>query len=193
MTSLRERRLWLWVLLATLAIFSTLFLGQPLADLMKNQNVQAVFFVAGMAMVAGAVTLHGLKLRSGLVEWSAFLGLLAVNLMLFLRLGLAERTHLIEYSVVAILVHRAVEERARNRKLVLPPALAAIVIAIGIGALDECLQIFIPDRYFDPVDIAFNSCAVILAIVAVVFMKWIRRRNKPLIPDKENDGHKKVD
>ncbi len=54
-TSSREKRLWFWVLVVLVAIFSTLFIGQPLIQLFSNQDIQAVFFVLGMVLVAATI------------------------------------------------------------------------------------------------------------------------------------------
>ncbi len=39
-TSSREKHLWIWAFSVFAAIFSTLFIGQPLARLLANQNIQ---------------------------------------------------------------------------------------------------------------------------------------------------------
>ncbi len=99
--------------------------------------------------------------------------------MLFLRLGLPERSHLFEYSVLAIIIHKALNERANQGGQVPVPALLAFAIAFLIGVFDECLQIILPDRVFDPVDILFNGFAVTMAIGSSVILRWIRNyRNK---------------
>jgi len=51
-TSKEEKNLWLWAVAVFEAIFSTLFMGMPLANQLRYQNIQAVFFVFGMLLVA---------------------------------------------------------------------------------------------------------------------------------------------
>ena len=59
-TDIREKYLWLAVILVYLTILSTLFIGQPLANELRDQNVQAVVFLLGMFLVAVAVFLPGI-------------------------------------------------------------------------------------------------------------------------------------
>ncbi|MDX1407699.1 MAG: VanZ family protein, partial [Saprospiraceae bacterium] len=88
----------------------------------------------------------------------------------------AERTHLVEYSIVALLILEALRERAANGRPVSRPALWAFILTAGIGVLDETLQLFMPNRVFDPVDIAFNCGAAGAAVLARLVMSWARRR-----------------
>lgn len=99
-------------------------------------------------------------------EMSVLLGIAAVYVMFFFRLGALERSHLIEYSVLAVFLHRALLERSTNKKPSLRPALLAIGLGVLIGLLDEVLQFFLPNRTFDPEDMIFNGFAVVMAITA---------------------------
>lgn len=115
-TSPKEKKLWLYVLIILVAILSTLVFGQPLQKIFQDQNVQAVIFLSGMILTAITIVVHSLKSQSSKKEIAVWIGIAAVYLMLFLRLGLSERTHLIEYSVLAIFVFSAFSERFRDQK-----------------------------------------------------------------------------
>ncbi len=56
------------------------------------------------------------------------------------------------------------------------PALLAILATTLFGALDEGIQVLLPSRVFDPVDILFNFLAGVMAIIAMVVLGWARRR-----------------
>ena len=43
-----------------------------------------------------------------------------------------------------------------------------------LGVFNECIQILLPDRYFDPVDIAFNGLAAGMAIESTEILNWVR-------------------
>ncbi len=129
-----------------------------------------------MLLVAATVAHYGLSKRPDLTSWTLGLGLFTIYLMLFLRLGMAERSHLIEYSVLAVFIYRAVGERMKADKNRLRPALIALGLTLLLGTLDEVLQLFLPGRVFDPVDIFFNGMAALLAIGSVLLLQWIRRR-----------------
>jgi hypothetical protein len=175
-TSKKEKNLWLWAVAVFAAIFSTLFMGKPLANQLRDQNVQAVFFVFGMFLVTAAVIAHGLKAKPGRFELSILFGIIAVYIMFVFRLGAPERSHLMEYSVLAIFIHKALVERAYQKKLILKPAIFALMISFLIGVIDELIQIVLPNRVFDHQDIIFNGIAVTMAIVSSSLLIWVRKR-----------------
>lgn len=179
-TSSREKRLWLCAFLVLLTIFSTLFLGQPFAELLASQDVQAVFFLLVMVLVAAAIIAHGLKTKPNRIEITLLLGMAAVYIMFFLRLGLTERSHLMEYSILAIFIHMALKERLIQRKHVYKPALLAFIVTFLIGVLDECIQIFLPNRVFDINDILFNGLASLMAIGSALALNWVHKRIKKI-------------
>ena len=174
-TSPREKQLWTWALVVFGTICSTLFFGQPLAKLFGNQNVQGIIFVLGMVLVGSAILVHALKRKPSKIEIGLLLGISAVYLMFFLRLGLPERSHLIEYSVLAIIIHKAVTERFGQEEKILKAAFLALILTFLLGVLDESMQLFLPHRVFDPVDILFNGFAAAAAIGANVVLTWVRR------------------
>ena len=59
---------------------------------------------------------------------------------------------IIEYSVVALLVHEALTERASQGRRVPVPALLAVLATTLVGGLDEGIQELLPSRVFDPLD-----------------------------------------
>lgn len=177
-TSKLEKLLWLLAALVFVVIFSTLFIGSPLLNLLRNQNIQAAIFFMGMILISALILYHGLKSTTHNKMTGVYIGLFAVYLMLFLRLGLPERTHLIEYSVLAIFIYQALNERFNNFETSYKPALLAAVIACLIGAIDELIQLFIPERVFDFEDILFNCFAIVAAIGSSVFLQWIRKKWK---------------
>ena len=177
-TSPREKYLWLWALAVLAAIYSTLFFGQPLAELFSNQDMQAAIFLFVMILVGVVILVHALKTKPGKFEMSIILGIAAVYIMLFLRLGLPERSHLIEYSVLAIFIHKALNERFVLKDKVIKTALLAFAITYLIGIIDECIQLIIPHRVFDFNDILFNGIAVSMAIGSSLILGWFRKRRK---------------
>ncbi len=56
------------------------------------------------------------------------------------------------------------------------PALLAIAVAATIGTLDEVIQAFLPSRAFDTLDILVNVLASVVAVVAIVVLRWVRSR-----------------
>ena len=174
-TSVREKRLWLYALIVWLAILSTLVMGLPIQELLVDQNTQFILFLSGMILMAAAVITHGLKVRPGKKEVAIWIGLAAVGIMLFFRLGASERSHLIEYGALAICVHRALIERLRHKNQLLIPGLVAFSITFFIGILDEFIQLLLPSRVFDTNDILFNGLAALLAIGGALLLSKLKK------------------
>lgn len=173
-TSSREKQLWLYTLFVLLAILSTLIFGGELV-LAMDQDLQAALFFFTMIAIAITIILHGLITKPRKAEITIWLGLSAVYIMLFARLGFAERSHLFEYSILAIFIHKALMERAIQEKRTLKPALIAFLTTFAIGTFDECIQLFLPNRVFDFIDILFNGFAAFMAIGASMVLQWGRK------------------
>lgn len=175
-TKIKEKYLWLAVIVVYLTILSTLFMGRPFANQLRDQNVQAVFFLIGMFMVGIAVLLHGLISKPSKIEYAVLFGIIGVYVMFFFRLGAPERSHLIEYSVLAILLHKAIRREIAPEHSIWKPAILAWLSGIFLGTLDEGIQFFLPERVFDPVDIVFNSMAISMAIIATMLLNWLNKK-----------------
>lgn len=158
-----------------LAIYATLGLASMLAEVLYNQGLIAVAFLASMLLVGLTVLTQGLKTRPGGVEIGVGLGIAVVYFLVFLRLTIPERSHLIEYGVVAVFIYEALTERASQGRRVPFPALLAILATSLVGAIDEFIQLILPSRVFDWTDILFNFLASLMAVVAMVALGWTRR------------------
>ncbi len=176
-TSSRERRLWLWTGAAVATIYLSLGLTRDLSDVLRAHGLLEISFATGMILIAGAIAAHGLRLRPGGAEIAVALGIAAAYLLVLVRIEAPEeRTHLIEYSVVAILLLEALNERTSNGGAVPLPPLTALLATAFVGTLDEIIQALIPTRIFDPIDILFNLLAGTMAVAGSTLLSWVRRR-----------------
>ena len=179
-SSRRERRLWLWVLVVMAAIYLTLGLAQTLAETLEERGLLDIslgLFLLCMFLVGVTVLTQGLRVRPGGAEVTVAIGVVAAYLLVLTRMTVpTERSHLIEYGVVGVLIFEALTERkSQGRRVPLPPLLAVLITA-ALGALDEGIQWLLPNRVFDPVDILFNLLAGTMAVAASVALTWARRR-----------------
>ena len=159
------------------AIYSTLGLARTLAGILRDNGLLEGCFVLGTLLIGIAILTQGLRKRPGGAEIGVALGVSAVYILALTRIAApAERTHLIEYGVVAILIHEALRERASQGRHVPAAALIAMASASVLGVLDECIQAYLPDRIFDPRDILFNVLASAMAVSANVALAWARQR-----------------
>ena len=172
----RERRLWAWTVAVVVAIYSTLGLARTLAGVLREEGLLVVAFGLGLLLVGGTVLVLGLRRRPGGLEIGVALGVATAYYMVLVRMALPEeRTHLIEYSVVAVLIHEALKERVSGGRHVPVPALLAVLAAAAVGAIDEGIQRFLPTRVFDLEDILFNVLAAVMAVASSVALSWARR------------------
>ncbi|MDH3708357.1 MAG: VanZ family protein, partial [Cyclobacteriaceae bacterium] len=102
-TSKRERNLWLWALIVLLLIYSTLWLTGLLAEILAENTLLTISFAIGLLLIAITVVGCGLVRKGKWREVWLIVGMVAVYGMILVRLGLQERSHLIEYSVLALL------------------------------------------------------------------------------------------
>jgi len=173
----RERRLWAWTLAVVVALYSTLGLARTLAVALQDNGLMGVgLFILACVMVLATVVTQGLKSRPGGAEIAVALGVAAAYLLVFVRMAIpTERSHLVEYGVVAVFIYEALTERARQGRRVPVPALLAVLATSVVGVFDECIQAFLPSRVFDPLDILFNVLAAVMATAASVALAWARR------------------
>lgn len=168
-TSRRERRLWTWVAVALAGGYLSLGLANALASRASDTGLDAGLFLVGIALFVAMAVSRGLQRKPTPTGMVVALGVTAVYALLAVRLvSPVERSHLVEYGVVAILVHEALLERRANDAPTPVPALLAIGIATVLGVVDELIQIVLPNRVYDPIDILFNAIAVVAGVGLVV-------------------------
>ncbi len=167
-SSTRERRLWLWTLLVVTAIYSTLGPARTIAAGLRERNLLAIAVLAGLLLLAGFILYSWRNNRPNWREIGVVLAVLFAYFMVGVRIdSWEERTHLIEYGIIAALIHEALIERVRNgRKLPYSTALIAVVAASLLGFIDEGIQYFMPQRIFDFRDVFFNTFASFMIIAA---------------------------
>ena len=177
--SRRERRLWLWVLAVMAAIYLTLGLAQRLTETLEERGLldfTVGLFLLCMLLVGLTILTQGLRVRPGGAEVAVAVGVATAYLLVLTRMTIpTERSHLIEYSIVGVLIYEAlIERKRRGRRVPLPPVLA-VLITVALGALDEGIQWLLPIRVFDPVDILFNTLAGTMAVGGSLALTWARR------------------
>lgn len=166
-TSDRERRLWLWVLAVVVAIYSSLGPARALVDALRERNLLRVAFGVAVFLVVAAIVAQWVKKRPGWSEVGVALGVALAYWAVLLRMeNPAERTHLIEYGIVAALLHQALLERARNGRSVPMPAALTVAVTALLGLVDEGIQAVLPSRVFDWIDVGFNALAGFMVVAA---------------------------
>ena len=173
----REKWFWIGALAVLLGISATLIIDRPFRDLIKSQDVDAILFLYGMFMWGLAAFFHGIRRKTSVLEVWVVVGLMCVYFMVFFRMTLpTERSHLIEYGILALFVWEALRERQKFQKKLKWIGMWTILICTCVGVIDEVLQLFIPNRVFDFQDIFFDGMAASLAVGGSELMKWTRNK-----------------
>ena len=179
LSSNRERRLWLWALAVVVAIYTTADLARTVADALRESGLLELtptMFSIGMFLIGVMILVQGLREGSRGVEVGFALGVAAIAVLGLARgIDAAERSHLIEYAVLALIIHEALVERKVRGWHVPVPAVLAISATTAVGVVDECIQFFVPSRTFDWFDIGFDLLASVLAVGSSVSIRWVRR------------------
>ncbi len=175
-SSARERRLWLWVLATLAAIYASMGPVGSLVAALRERNLLRLSIALALVVIGVAVIGPWLRRRPGWREIGVALAVAAVYLLAWVRIPIPEeRTHLAEYGVVALLIHQALAERARQGRRVPAPAALAVAATALLGWLDEAIQATLPHRVYDLRDVGVNALAGLMAIAASLALTWARR------------------
>lgn len=174
----RERRLWTVLLVLVATIYATLGVAPSVASALRDRGALDGVFIVSFLLIGAGVVVQGL--RSGMrgQEVGILVAAAAVYLMVIVRIGLPEeRTHLMEYGVVALVALEALRERWGSERLLIS-AIVAILVGTVAGTIDELIQAVLPNRVFDPEDILVNILASAIAVSTSATLIAVRRRRQ---------------
>ncbi len=162
------------------AVYLSAGLAGSLAGFLRREGLLQITF--GVAFLATAIAVVGISLGSrprGREVW-VVVGVVAVCAVAVVRLGIgpAERTHLFEYGLLAILIGEALHERREGRGGLAAPV-GAVVLATLVGWGDEAIQSLLPGRVYDLRDVGINAIAAAGATLAGLVLRAARARLAP--------------
>jgi hypothetical protein len=166
----RARGRWLAVTLWIGLVYATI----PFVRIAREAFVEVfpakVIGYAVMIVVIGVVAAATAHLRRsrdrlGVADVAWLSGVSVVFLFWTSRLmgSPEEAVHFLEYGLLGVLLHRALDDRIPDRTIFV----AATLAGISVGTVDEIIQWLVPDRYFDFRDIFLNGGAVALSQVVI--------------------------
>ncbi|MFC1631063.1 VanZ family protein [Candidatus Omnitrophota bacterium] len=106
--------------------------------------------------------------------WLAILGVIYYTNMRNLEFPI-EKLHFIEYSLLSVLLFRALSHNLKGRILYLWTAL----ISFCLGWLDEGIQYILPNRVYEIKDVAANIVASILGLLLIGCVLNPKAQEKP--------------
>lgn len=155
-------KLWLWVLLCVIVIFSTI----PVARVFQqyiSKTIGREFFSYLVLFVTGGglgVLLYAFIFKLNVKRVSQYLWLFfCAGLYVYFTLSLwripEEAIHFIEYGLLSYFLFRALNHRIHDRTIYLTSAFFVLLA----GTTDEFLQWMMPKRFWDYRDVGFNVIA----------------------------------
>jgi len=154
------RVLWVFIFLYIGFIYATL----PLARSILNRLYQMIgsdtlsFITNFLIIFIFALGIYGFR-KKGLRNFFMFITPAIVMIIFAIQLERPEeRIHFLEYGFLGFLVYKGFEKVNTLRPLVM----GGFVIAVG--AVDEIIQWFLPNRVGDLRDVAFNSLGGLLGL-----------------------------
>ncbi len=177
-SSTRERWLWLGAALCLLVIYASAFVARPMTNFLRQHHllrltVGALFIVAGVLAVRWILRLR--PAGKTLMVLSAVAGVGLLLLYWLYRSSVPEEcVHLLEYGLLGGLIYTALVERQSKRDAGSAdrgrpwlPGVKAILATALLGWVDEAIQFWLPERYYDVRDVALNAAAGLLTVLAL--------------------------
>ena len=161
---------WLWVLLCSLAIFSTIPVARSIQKFISH-TIGRMFFTYSVVFIVscGLVVLLYLFVFTFKVRkisqyvWLVICASSYVFLTFEFHRYPEEATHLIEYGVLSYFIFNALQYETRDWTIYI----ITILIVFFIGTTDEFIQWMIPKRYWDFRDIGTNVAGGLIFQLAI--------------------------
>ena len=183
--SRRERRLWGFAAATLAAIYASLPFVRSVSNALRDRGWLANAILLVLAAAALVIVVAILRRRPGWRQMAVLTAMALLYAVAIARLRQPEeRMHLLQYGLFGALVFAALRERlrvdpetppARRRRVA---ATIAVVVTGAAGWLDEGIQYFLPNRYYDLRDVWFNFLAGVLAVTGMLLVAGARRRDE---------------
>ncbi len=165
----KEWRAWLYVLFWSVFIFIAIPFTRDVQTFIDAQFGRTFFLylVLGFIFLASIATFSKLRQRQTHSHvntiWLLLVALIFVGYTFHLRKNPEEAFHFVLYSILGLLLFRALVLRVKDYSLYF----SAAVLGAIIGTMDETIQWLVPGRYWGLSDIWINFLAVALVQMGI--------------------------
>ncbi len=162
---------WLRAAAWVAVIYGSLPWVRPLCEFLKKEtpfNGLVNWLFAGILLFI----LYFCRLKPFKIIPSYFWGLslLGIYSTFFMILKIPEeKIHLIQYGFLAFLIWRALHHNGAGHAL--RPYILAFLLTSFLGWVDEIIQPFLPDRYYQTSDVLLNAVSGVLGLLGVAFLR----------------------
>ncbi len=171
----RERCLWVVTVFTVLTIYFTLGFAVKWFRFLQASGWGDGIFLLGCGLILVFIVTRGMTV---IPNWKEMV--VALGIAVFYSVTLAyirypeERIHVIMYGVVALLIYAALLERSAYGGRITTISIVVIAVTTALGAMDELLQLVLPNRVFDVHDILYNTLASVMAVISNGTLRWVR-------------------
>lgn len=175
-----RKQKWLVVVIYTLLIYTTIPIVRPLVDLLED-SLGVLGMTIGLCMkiifiAVGLLFVYMLFVKRKNRKTIPYIYLIILSCIYVYILAKVkvpiERIHLIEYGFLAYFIYSAF----RESYTVIKSYVFSFVLVAVFGWMDEGIQYFVPDRYYDIKDVGLNALSGLLALLMVHFV--IKEKDK---------------
>jgi len=173
MISLRKKY-WLQVFGWIFCIYSTLYIVRPICEFLRKVT-PFVFLVNSVIIASAAALIIYLFRKIKITALTAALLSVIAAAYSYILIGIPiaeEKIHFLEYGFLAFLIYRAMRLDIQKVKLYV----WVLVLTGALGWVDEIIQYFLPNRYFDWRDVIFNAGGGALGLIAVYLVQNSKAR-----------------
>ncbi|MBD3427012.1 MAG: hypothetical protein GF409_07290 [Candidatus Omnitrophica bacterium] len=163
---------WCLVVAYMLGVYATLTVAPSLWDAvdgyLNGRGLFVVYLAGGFLLAAVFLYMSVFRREKRIVNYIILLGCACIYFILNkLAIYPAEKIHLLEYSLLSVLVFNALKVDFSGYGLEL--YVYGLLFCLGAGVIDEVIQLFLPTRVFDWRDVVFNIASSITAFVIIRF------------------------
>ena len=171
---------WTLALSYVLGIYVTLPYVRSWLNALREQNLLRVTLL-NVCLLCGCGIFFYLRRKIKLSKSKAFLitgGLGIIYFCLYLYVYPPEEfVHFVEYAWVPVLFYWAAMPSIGSRLSHTKAHVLVLSLSLLAAALDEVIQHYLPNRYFDWHDIAYNCVGVGLGYGTLVWVQKVSKRN----------------
>ena len=154
-------KIWIFILIYILLIYTTLPIMRTVLNYIYSTiGKESLSIVVNIFLVAVPVTLVVFLIRKKSKNHLLVLFPIIVTMAFIFMLDRPEeRLHFLEYGLLGFVVLKTFDKELNYKRLIL-----AIVFVTAVGALDEFIQLLLPNRVGDLRDVCMNAVGGALGV-----------------------------
>ncbi|MDY6933632.1 MAG: VanZ family protein [Spirochaetota bacterium] len=173
-TEVKYRR-FVYVIVFTAIIYLTLPFARLISEYLRTHNLlkHSIYILIAVFIVICCYLIFryiGYKL----INIITILLFFTIYVLIIQRYDIiVEKLHFVEYGILSYLIYNSLTEQLSSR-LIYP---VSFIILTIIGWVDEIIQYYLPDRFYDIRDVCLNSLSGCLILILIYIVEKLRDRS----------------